>query len=120
MESGFSFELYEMVSDNCFIHSSYYKNGNLQLSLFGTDPNTNETAYFADITLDQNTKILRDNEIVVDCRFKPTMIPQLIDLGILKEQTGICVVERNIYPIYTIDLSRIEANSYCMQELVAA
>ena len=38
----------------------------------------------------------------------------------LKEQTGICVVERNIYPIYTIDLSRIEENSYCMQELVAA
>ena len=120
MDSGFSFELYEMVFENCFIHSSYYENGNLQLSLFGIDPETNETAHFADITLDQNKRFLKENEIVVDCRFKPTMIPQLIDLGILKEQTGICVVNSCIYPIYTIDLTRIEANQYCMQELVAA
>ena len=120
MESGFNFELYEMVFENCFIHSSYYKNGNLQLSLFGNDPETNETAHFADITLDQNKRLLKENEIVVDCRFKPTMIPQLVDLGILKEQTGICVVNSSIYPIYTIDLTRISANQYCMQELVAA
>lgn len=120
MESGFSFELYEMVFENCFIHSSRYKNGNLQLSLFGIDPETNQTAHFVDITLDQNTRYLKENEIVVDCRFKPTMIPQLIDLGILKEQTGICVVNASIYPIYTIDLTRIVANQYCMQKLVAA
>ena len=94
--------------------------GNLQLSLFGIDPKTNEIAHFADITLDQNKRLLKDNEIVVDCRFKPTMIPQLIDLGILKEQTGICVINASIYPIYTIDLTRICANQYCMQELVAA
>ncbi len=120
MESGFSFELYEILFENCFIHSSRYKNGNLQLSLFGIDPETNQTAHFVDITLDQNTRYLKENEIVVDCRFKPTMIPQLIDLGILKEQTGICVVNASIYPIYTIDLTRIVANQYCMQELVAA
>lgn len=120
MENGFSFELYEMIFENCFIHTSRYKNGNLQLSLFGIDPETNQTAHFVDITLDQNTRYLKENEIVVDCRFKPTMIPQLIDLGILKEQTGICVVNASIYPIYTIDLTRIVANQYCMQELVAA
>ena len=120
MQSGFNFELYEMVFENCFIHSSYYKNGNLQLSLFGIDQNTNETAHFADITLDPKKRVLKENEIVVDCKFKPTMIPQLIDLGILKEQTGICVVNSSIYPIYTIDLTRISANQYCMQELVAA
>lgn len=120
MESGFSFELYEMIFRNCFIHSSHYKNGNLQLSLFGVDPETKEIAHFADITLDQNKKLLKENEIVVDCRFKPTLIPQLIGLGILKEQTGICVVDANIYPVYTIDLTRIVANQYCMQELIAA
>ena len=120
MKSGFNFELYEMVFEHCFIYSSRYKNGNLQLSLFGIDPETNQTAHFADITLDQNKKILKENEIVVDCRFKPTMIPQLLDLGILKEQTGICVVDASIYPIYTIDLSKITANQYYMQELVAA
>ena len=112
MESGFNFELYEMVFENCFIHISYYK--------FGIDPKTNETAHFADITLDPQKQVLKENEIVVDCKFKPTMIPQLIDLGILKEQTGICVVNSSIYPIYTIDLTRISANQYCMQELVAA
>ena len=48
------------------------------------------------------------------------MISQLIDLGILKEQTGICVINSSIYPIYAIDLSNIIANQYCMQELVTA
>ena len=38
MESGFNFELYETIFKNCFISSSRYKNGNLQLSLFGVDP----------------------------------------------------------------------------------
>lgn len=120
MESGFSFELYETVFENCFIFSSRYKNGNLQLSLFGVDPETNQTAHFADITLEQNRRVLKENEIVVDCRFKPTLIPQLIELGILKQQTGICVVEGSIYPIYTIDLTRLGEIQYCMQELVAA
>lgn len=120
MESGFSFELYEMIFENCFIHSSRYKNGNLQLSLFGIDSETNEIAHFADITLDQNIRMLKEDEIVVDCRYKPTMIPQLINLGILKEQTGICVVNANIYPIYTIDLTRTVENQYCVQGLVAA
>lgn len=120
MESGFSFELYEMVFENCFIHSSRYKNGNLQLSLFGIDPETNQTAHFADITLDQNSRVLREDEIVVDCKYKHEMIPQLIELGILKEQIGICVFGNCIYPIYTIDLTRIGEIQYCMQELVAA
>lgn len=120
MESGFSFELYEMVFENCFIHSSRYKNGNLQLSLFGIDPETIQTAHFADITLAQNSRSLKEDEIVVDCKYKPKMIPQLIKLGILKKQTGICVLGNCIYPIYTIDFTRIGEIKYCMQELVAA
>lgn len=119
MENGFSFELYEMVFENCFIHSSRYKNGNLQLSLFGTDPETNETAHFADITLDYN-KILRDNEIIVDCKYKPNLIPQLLELGILKKQVGICVKDAMIYPIYTINLTKIIKKHCYMHELVAA
>ena len=120
MVQGFSFELYEMVFNNCFIHTSRYANGNLQLSLFGTDPETNETAHFADITLNQNRRVLKENEIVVDCKYKPTFIPQLLDLGILKEQIGICAIETTIYPIYTVDLDKISEKQYCMQELIAA
>lgn len=120
MKSGFKFELYEMVFSNCFIHSSYYKNGNLKLSLFGVNPKTNETEDFADITLEQDKQLLKENEIVVDCKFKPTMINQLVDLGILKEQTGICVVNSSIYPIFTIDFTGINTNQFCVQELVAA
>lgn len=120
MECGFNFELYEMVFENCFIHSSRYKNGNLQLSLFGIEPETNQTAHFADITLEQNKKLLKENEIVVDCKYKPTFIPQLKELGILKEQVGVCVLGNSIYPIYTIDLTKVGAVQYCMQELVAA
>ena len=86
MKSGFTFELYEMIFKNCFIHSSNYKNGNLQLSLFGTDPETNETAHFADISLEQNRRKLKDDEVIVDYMFKPTLIPQLKNLGILKNR----------------------------------
>lgn len=120
MKSGFDFELYETLFTNCFILSSRYTNGNLQLSLFGTDPVTNETAHFADITLNQNSRVLRENEIVVDFKYKPTMIPQLIKLGILKEQVGICVIKDSLYPIYTIDRTMVNQKQYCMQELVAA
>ncbi len=119
MKSGFNFELYEIIFKNCFIHSSMYKNGNLQLSLFGIDPETNETAHLAEITLDTN-KVLKEDEIIVNCQYKPTLIPQLKNLGIIKEQTGICVIEASIYPIYKIDLSKLVEKQYCMQELVAA
>lgn len=120
MESGFCFELYEMLFENCFIQSSQYLNGNLQLSLYGVNPEINEIAHITDITLEQNRKILMENEIVVDCKYKPTLIPQLKDLGILKDQTGIYVMNSTIYPIYTIDLSKIFENEYYMQELAVA
>ena len=120
MKNGFSFELYETIFKNCFLHSSRYSNGDLQLSLFGTDPATNETAHFADISLEQNSKRLRDDEVVVDCKFKPTLIPQLLELGIIKSQTGICPIKNNIYPVYTIDLTKVQKNYYYAQELVAA
>ena len=120
MESGFSFELYEIVFKDCFIHRSYYKNGNLQLSLFGINLETDEVEHFVDITLEQNRRLLKENEIIVDCKYKPTLISQLKDLGILKEQTGVFAINSTIYPIYTIDLSTVLAHQYCMQELVAA
>lgn len=120
MGSGFNFELYDTIFENCFIHSSRYANGNLQLSLFGIDPETNQTAHFVDITLEQNSRVLRENEIVVDCKYKPTLIPQLIELGILKSQVGICIKDKALYPVYTIDLIQTNENCYCMQELIAA
>ena len=120
MRNGFSFELYGMIFENCYIYSSKYKSGNLQLSLFGIDPEINEMSCFVDITLDQTRRALKDNEIVVDCKYKPTLIPQLKDLGILKEQTGICVTNGMLYPVYAIDLTKIKERQYCMQELVAA
>lgn len=120
MKNGFSFELYETVFTNCFFHSSKYKNGDLQLSLFGKDPATNETSHFADITLERHNKVLGENEIVVDCKYKPTLIPQLKELGILKNQIGICIANSSIYPIYTINLIKVNEKCYCMQELIAA
>lgn len=120
MESGFSFELYGDTFKNCYIHISRYVSGNLHISLFGTDPNTSEIAHFTDITLDQNTKKLKDNQIVVDCLYKPTLIPQLKELGILKEQVGICIVNSDIYPIYTVNFNRTEKCEYKIDELVVA
>lgn len=120
MKNGFDFNLYETLFKNCFIQCSSYENGNLQLSLFGVDPNVNQIAHFADITLEQNTVNLKDGEIVVDNRFKPTFVPQLVDLGILKEKLGMCIVNDTFYPIYKIDLSKIKENCYYLQELIAA
>jgi len=120
MESGFNFYLYETEFTNCFVHTSRYSNGNLQLSLFGVDSKTCEMEHFADITLEQNQRILESNKVIVDYMFKDNFIPQLKDLGILKEQTGICVINSAIYPIYTVDFTKISENKYCVQELIAA
>ncbi|MCI8397675.1 MAG: hypothetical protein HFJ52_08795 [Clostridia bacterium] len=119
MKNGFSFELYETEFTNCFTYSSYYPNGDLQLSLFGTNPKLNQTSHFADVTLEQNQIQLRENEIVVDCKFKPNLIPQLKGLGILQEQVGICAIGNMIYPIYKIDLNVISQKQYCMQAVAA-
>ena len=120
MRKGFTFELYETLFEDCFINSSRYKNGNLQLSLFGFDFKVNNVAHFADITLNQNERKLNKDEIIVDCKFKPTLIPQLKNLGIIKEQVGIFVKNNMFYPIYTIDQAKVVEKDYCMQELVAA
>lgn len=119
MKQGFNFKLYGTEFTNCFIHSSFYRNGNLQLSLFGVAPEFNEVTHFADITLEQNQIILKRNEIVVDCKFKYGFIRQLKELGILKEQTGICAVNNTIYPIYTINLDEVSQRQYCMQSISA-
>lgn len=119
MKNGFNFELYETKFTNCFIHSSFYASGNLQLSLFGINPELDEIAHFADITLEQNKIRLKENEIVVDFKFKSNFIPQLKSLGILQEQTGICAIGKMLYPIYTIDLNKISQRQYCMQVFAA-
>lgn len=120
MESGFDFVLYNTVFYDCFIHSSRYKNGNLQLSLYGKNYDTNETEHFADITLNQEKRLLGDGEIIVDCKYKPTLIPQLLKLGILKEQIGIFAMKGSLYPIYTINLTVIKQKEYFAQELLVA
>lgn len=120
MGNGFYFELYEKLFKNCFIHSSRYKNGNLQLSLFGYDDNVNQVAHFADITLNQEKRALKNNEIIVDCKFRPNLIPQLKSLGVIKEQVGIYADNCTLYPIYTIDQAKVNQNCYYMQGLVAA
>jgi hypothetical protein len=120
MENGFDFEMYETIFTNCFINCSSYKNGNLQLSLYGLDPNVAQISHFADITLEQNSVKLNENEIVVNNRFRPTLVPQLEELGILREQVGVCIVNNTFYPIYVIDFSKVMENCYYLQELVAA
>lgn len=120
MENGFDLEMYETIFKNCFIECSHYKNGNLQLSLYGLDPQVNQVSHFADITLEQNSVKLQENEIVVDNHFRPKLISQLENLGILKEKKGVCIVNNTFYPIYIIDYSKVMENCYYLQELIVA
>ena len=105
MRSGFDLELYGETFKNCFIESSSYKNGNLQLSLYG---------------LDTNVVDLADDTIIVDNKFKPTLVPQLIKLGILAEKIKMCIIDNVFYPIYKIDFSKINSQRYYETELLAA
>lgn len=120
MKNGFDLELYETLFKNCFIEYSNYTNGDLQLSLYGIDPTINEIAHFADITVEQNEIHLQDDEIIVDNRFRPTLVKQLEKLGILKEKVRNCVIQNIFYPIYKIDFSKVTEKSYYLNELVAA
>ena len=120
MKCGFNFELNDVIYTNCFIESSLYPNGNLQLSLFGTDPAINETAHIIDITLEHNALKLPKDEIIVDCYFRPTLVAQLKELKVIKEQTGSCIVNLRFYPVYTIDLTKVAEKKWYMYDLVAA
>lgn len=120
MKNCFDLEMYGTLFTKCFIEYSTYQNGDLHLSLYGIDPNINETAHFADITLEQNSIQLQENEIVVNNRFKPTLEKQLEKLGILKEKVRNCIVNNTFYPIYKIDFSKVIEKCYCLDELVAA
>lgn len=115
MENGFNFEFQGIIFENCFIHSSCYVNGNLQLSIFGKDPNTHQIAHFTDITLEQYLQKLKNNEIIVNCKFNPTLIPQLKELGILSKQIGIFRGGKYLYPIYRINLENCVKKQYYMQ-----
>lgn len=119
MKSGFSFELYGETFTNCFIESSSYKNGNLQLSLYGLDSRVNQISHFADITLNQNVVNLTNDTIVVDNKFKPNLVPQLEKLGILVKKVKMCVID-NVYPIYKIDFSKLNSNRYYYSTLLTA
>jgi hypothetical protein len=120
MRSGFNLELYGETFKNCFIESSLYKNGNLCLSLYGLDSNVNQTSHFADITLNQNVVDLTDDTIIVDNKFKPTLVPQLEELGILAEKIKMCIIDNVFYPIYKIDFSKVNSQRYYENELLAA
>lgn len=120
MKSGFDFELYDTLFKNCFIECASYRNGNLQLSLYGLDPTINQVSHFADITLDQNEEKLSENEVIVNDRFKPNLVPQLEKLGVLKEKIRMCIVNNVFYPIFAIDFSKIKENCYYLSDLVAA
>ena len=113
-------ELYGETFKNCFIESSSYKNGNLQLSLYGLDTNVNQISHFADITLNQNVVDLADDTIIVDNKFKPTLVPQLEKLGILAEKIKMCIIDNVFYPIYKIDFSKVNSQRYYETELLAA
>lgn len=120
MKLGFDFEIYGTVFKNCFIEVSRYVNGNLQLSLYGHDPDIRQITHLIDITLDQNIKQLPSNQIIVNDRFNPTLVSQLKDLGILKDKLDVCIINNHFYSIYSFDFSKVEENCYYLQELVAA
>ena len=120
MKNGFDFEMYETVFKNCFIEYSEYNNGNLQLSLYGIDPKTEQVSHFADITLNPKTVRLEEDEIIVNNRFRPNFVSQLERLGVLKEKVCMCIVNNVFYPIYLINFKKVKENCYYLQELAVA
>ena len=120
MRSGFDLELYGETFKNCFIESSLYRNGNLQLSIYGLDTKVNQVSHLADITLNQNVVDLSDDTIIVDNKFKPTLVPQLEKLGILAEKIKMCIIDNVFYPIYTINFSKMNGQKHYENELLAA
>lgn len=120
MRSGFDLELYGETFKNRFIESSLYRNGNLQLSIYGLDTNVNQVSHLADITLNQNVVDLSNDTIIVDNKFKPTLVPQLEKLGILAEKIKMCIIDNVFYPIYTINFSKINGQKHYENELFAA
>ena len=122
---GFEFEMYETMYEDCFIDRSMYANGNLKLSLYGKDLKNSNTDYYntehlAEITLDQDIYKLPLNEVIVDNHFKPSLIPQLQSLGIIKDMLCMCYVKGKLYPKYSLNMDKVIAKSFKIPNLVAA
>ena len=106
---------------NCILHFSVYNNGNLKVSVFGMDPDTSLRGHFLDISLEQNEISLADDCIVVNNRYKPEIVEQLENLGILQERIRMCVISNTIYPVYSVNIPESENYSYIEdRELCAA
>jgi len=116
----FDLNVYGKTFTECFLHFSKYVNGDLQVSVFGIDPDTNLTGHFLDISLEQNSIELQENEIIVDHRYKPEIIDQLEDLGILKEKIDMCVINFTMYPIYSLDVPKLDNYTYVEEMMLCA
>ena len=103
-----------------YTNSFVIKNRKKEISLYGLDANVNQISHFADITLNQNVVNLTDDTIIVDNKFKPTLVPQLEKLGILAEKIKMCIIDNVFYPIYKINFSKINSQRYYETELLAA
>jgi len=116
---NFNLTVYGTIFTHCFLHFSKYVNGNLQVSVFGTDPKTKLRGHFLDISLEQSTVKLEEDQIVVNTQYKPELVDQLETLGILKERIGMCAINFTLYPIYTVDIPMLSEYAYAESLLCA-
>ena len=114
----FSLSVYNKIFTECFLHFSRYVNDDLQVSVFGIDPDTDLMGHFLDISLEQNSIELLENEIIVDHRYKPEIIEQLEDLGILKEKVRMCIINLTMYPVYSLDVPKLENYTYVEESML--
>ena len=115
----FNLNVYGKAFTECFLHFSRYVNGTLQVSVFGINPDTNMSEHFLDISLEQNAISLLENEIILDYCYKSEIIEQLENEGILKERVRSCAIGYTIYPIYSLDIPRLENYSYMEEKMLS-
>lgn len=107
----FNYESNCVKYNDCFFDVGEYKNGNLELSIYGKVEKDNDTSHISNATVEVN-EILKNNEIVVDTEINTNLISFLLDLGIVEGIKRRIHVNGRDLPVAEVNLNNLYDYSY--------
>ena len=107
----FNYESKCVRYNDCFFDVGEYKNGNLELSIYGKVEDDINTSHISNPTVKVEEK-LKDTEVVIDTENNTNLISFLMDLGIAKGIFRRIAVNGIKMPVVELDLNKLNEYSY--------
>lgn len=104
---------------NCYFDIGEYKDGKLDLSIYGHVENDKNISHISNATVDVSQRLEKD-EAVIDTFNNSNLISFLLDLGIVKRILRRITVEDVSLPVVRLDLNKLYEYSYSQEVLKIA